>query len=204
MATNQYKALADISVKEHIEKKGGLSYLSWATAWNLLKQVHPDAQRTVYECPETGLNFFTDGTTAYVKVGITVGGLEHIDYLPVLDYKNKPITLDKLNSFDVNKTIQRSTAKAIAMHGLGLSLWIGEDTAMSSAPSEPAAPANAAPQAKALIKLEVGDENWAKVLKYIAANKELGVETIVKNLSVKYKVLAAVKKEIQKAIDDAA
>ena len=57
----------------------------------------------------------------------TVEGEEHIDMLPVMDYRNKSISIDKMTSFDVNKTIQRATAKAIAMHGLGIRLWTGED-----------------------------------------------------------------------------
>ena len=123
---NIFKDLVSISVKDKTEKKGKFSYLSWASAWSMLKIEHPTAQRVVYESEHTGLNFFTDGTTAYVKVGIIIEGMEHIDYLPVMDYRNNSIALAKITSMDVNTTIQRSTAKAIAMHGLGLSLWIGE------------------------------------------------------------------------------
>ena len=91
----------------------------------MLKKAYPNAQRKVYESDHTGLNFFTDGKTCYVKVGIVVNDIEHIDYLPVMDFRNKSITVDKVTSTDVNKAIQRATAKAIAMHGLGLSLWTG-------------------------------------------------------------------------------
>jgi hypothetical protein len=191
MEQSKYEALANISVKSYVEKKGGMDYLSWATAWHLLKQQAPDAQRTVYESEHTGLNYFTDGSTAYVKVGITVDGLEHIDYLPIMDYKNKSIPVDKVTAFDVNKTIQRSTAKAIAMHGLGLSLWTGEDTATTApaAQPEPEKP-------KELISLRVNDDNWDKVIKYVAANKELGIDKIVENLSVKYKVAPMTKKKL--------
>ena len=125
---NIFKQLSAISIKNKTDKKGKFDYLSWATAWNILKSEYPYAQRKVYECQETGLNFFTDGKTAYVKVGITIYEMEHIDYLPVMDYRNNSIPIEKVTSMDVNTAIQRSTAKAIAMHGLGLSLWIGEDT----------------------------------------------------------------------------
>jgi hypothetical protein len=81
----------------------------------------------VYEHEHTGLNYFTDGRTCYVKVGVVANGVEHIDYLPIMDFRNNAIPVDKVNMFDVNKTIQRSTAKAIAMHGIGLALWTGED-----------------------------------------------------------------------------
>ena len=69
---NYFKELASISVKDKTEKKGKFSYLSWASAWSLVKTAHPDAQRKVYESEHTGLNFFTDGRTAYVKVGIII------------------------------------------------------------------------------------------------------------------------------------
>ena len=122
-----FETLSVVDVTPYIEKKGGLDYLSWATAWSLLKGIYPNSTRKIYEHDHTGLNFFTDGQTAYVKVGITVEGEEHIDMLPVMDYRNKSISVDKMSSFDVNKTIQRATAKAIGMHGIGITLWKGED-----------------------------------------------------------------------------
>ena len=128
MKKNIFKELSAISVKDKTEKKGKFSYLSWASAWSMIKTEHPDAQRIVYESEHTGLNFFSDGKTAYVKVGIVINEVEHIDFLPVMDYRNNSILIEKVTSMDVNTAIQRSTAKAIAMHGLGLSLWIGEDT----------------------------------------------------------------------------
>lgn len=198
MEQNQYQTLADISVKSHVEKKGGMEYLSWATAWHLLKQKYPNAQRIVYEDPATGFNFFTDGKTAWVKVGIDVNGLEHIDYLPIMDFKNRAVPIDAVTAFDVNKTIQRSTAKAIAMHGLGLSLWIGEDTSVTATEAQKK-PAEAT--TPTLITLGTTGENWERVLKYIAANKELGLEQIVKNLQVKYKITAATKKKLQAEIE---
>ena len=110
-AKSIYQKLTEISIKSKVERKGNLDYLSWANAWDMLKKEHPTAQRKVYESEHTGLNYFTDGKTAYVKVGITIGDMEHIDYLPVMDYRNNSISLDKVTSTDVNKTIQRSTAK---------------------------------------------------------------------------------------------
>ena len=70
-----FKTLSEVSVKSKVERKGNLDYLSWANAWSLLKQYYPSSQRIVYEDPSTGLNFFTDGRTAYVKVGIIVEAL---------------------------------------------------------------------------------------------------------------------------------
>ena len=62
-----------------------------------------------------------------MKTGVEIVGLEHIEYLPIMDYKNKSIALENVTSFDVNKTIQRSLTKALARHGLGLYLYSGED-----------------------------------------------------------------------------
>ena len=98
---------------------------------------------------------------------------------------------------DVNTAIQRSTAKAIAMHGLGLSLWVGEDIVSQTN--------NTTPVKKQAVTytLNMGDDNWDKVLKYVVANKNIGLEKIVKNLSVKYKISASVKKQISKSLNDA-
>ena len=200
MSKNYLEELAKVPVKDKVEKKGNFDYLSWANAWSLIKLKYPKAQRNVYEDPHTGLNFFTDGKTAYVKVGITINGMEHIDYLPVMDYRNNSITMEKITSMDVNTAIQRSTAKAIAMHGLGLSLWIGEDTIVSTKPVSQAVSKTPTPKTNTKITLDIGDENWSKVLKYIASNKELGLPKIVKNLETKYNIKSVVKKELSKQI----
>lgn len=124
--SNYFEELNKIDVSEKIEKKNNLSYLSWAWAWGELKKRHPTASYTVYENAD-GWNYFTDGRTAWVKTGVTVDGLEHIEYLPVMDFRNKSIPLEQVTSFDVNKTIQRSLTKAVARHGLGLYIYAGED-----------------------------------------------------------------------------
>ena len=89
---------------------------------------------------------------------------------------------------DVNKTIQRSTTKALALHGAGLSLWSGEDLidTVKTAKTPPAK-----------IDLAVNDANWAGVVNYVVANKtKLDLATIVKNLSVKYNLSTSVKKTL--------
>ena len=121
-----FEVLNSINCNAHTEKKNGLTYLSWAWAWAEVKKAYPDASYTVYENSE-GWNYFTDGRTAWVKTGVTIQGLEHIEYLPIMDYKNKSIPLDAVTSFDVNKSIQRSLTKACARHGLGLYIYAGED-----------------------------------------------------------------------------
>lgn len=124
-----FQTLNEINVNDKVEKKNNLSYLSWAWAWGEVKKKYPNAQYKIYEREsEYGpINYFTDGRTAWVKTSVIINELEHIEELPVMDYKNKSITLDKLTSFDVNKAIQRSLTKAIARHGLGLYIYAGED-----------------------------------------------------------------------------
>lgn len=124
--TNYFKTLNEINVNDHTEKKNNLTYLSWAWAWAEVKKIHPDATYTVYENAD-GWNYFTDGKTCWVKTGVTINGIEHIEYLPVMDFRNKSIPLNDVTSFDVNKTIQRSLTKACARHGLGLYIYAGED-----------------------------------------------------------------------------
>ena len=126
MEKNYFAELNAVDVSGKTEKKNGLTYLSWAWAWGELKKLHPDATYTIYE-DANGRFYHTDGKTAWVKTGVTVNGLEHIEYLPVMDFKNKSIPVENITSVDVNKTIQRSLTKAVARHGLGLYVYAGED-----------------------------------------------------------------------------
>lgn len=129
METNQesvFKTLNAINCNDHVEQKNGLTYLSWAWAWAKVKEHYPDATYTVYENKD-GWNYHSDGKTCWVKTGVTINGIEHIEMLPVMDYRNSSIPADKVTSFDVNKAIQRSLTKACARHGLGLYIYAGED-----------------------------------------------------------------------------
>lgn len=135
-----FELLNNINCNEHTEKKNGLTYLNWAWAWAEVKKAYPTAFYTIYE-NANGLNYHTDGRTAWVKTGVTIEGLEHIEYLPVMDYKNQSISVDRLTSFDVNKAIQRSLTKACARHGLGLYIYAGEDLPEADTEQKPAAPA---------------------------------------------------------------
>lgn len=188
---NYYKSLSELPIKRLVEKKGGLDYLSWSNAWDMLKKAYPNAQRKVYESDHTGLNFFTDGKTCYVKVGIVVNDIEHIDYLPVMDFRNKSITVDKVTSTDVNKAIQRATAKAIAMHGLGLSLWTGEDI-----PSQETKKVDT----RGSKKLSVGSDDWAKVEKYVKSRKWKDITEVTNVIGGKYEINATITEELIKLI----
>lgn len=126
MEKSVFETLNAIDCSQHIEKKNGLTYLSWAWAWQILKKHYPAATYTIYE-DAMGRNYHTDGRTCWVKTGVTVDGIEHVEYLPVMDFRNASILVDKVTSFDVNKAIQRSLTKAVARHGLGLYIYAGED-----------------------------------------------------------------------------
>lgn len=189
-----FEQLSALNLSSKVEKRGNLSYLSWATAWAECKKLFPDMTRTVYES-ETGMNYFSDGATAWVKVGVTINGLEYIDYLPVMNHMNKSIPLASLTSFDVNKTIQRSTVKALALHGLALNIYAKEDFPEAT-DGTPAKVAVAKPATK--IALAVGDANWEKVVNYVVDNIGLKSEDVFKNLSKKYELSTEVKNAINK------
>jgi hypothetical protein len=123
---NYFSVLNAINVNDKTENKNGLTYLSWAWAWGEVKKLHPDATYTIYENKD-GWFYHTDGKTCWVKTGVAVNGVEHIEYLPVMDFRNRSIPAEQVTSFDVNKAIQRSLTKAVARHGLGLYIYAGED-----------------------------------------------------------------------------
>jgi hypothetical protein len=138
-----FDTLNSINVNGHTEQKNGLTYLSWAWAWGILLKNYPDSVYTIYENKD-GLNYHTDGRTCWVKTGVTVEGKEYIEYLPIMDFRNKSIPLENVTSMDVNKAIQRSLTKAVARHGLGLYIYAGEDLP-EDAPAVETVPAELAP-----------------------------------------------------------
>ena len=191
-----YEVLSSINVNDKTEKKGNLTYLSWAWAWAEVKKHYPTLTRTIYK-NEMGWNYHTDGRTAWVEVGVTIDGVEHIDNLPIMDFRNKSISADNVTSFEVNKTIQRSTTKALALHGLGLYIYAGED--LPEGEEQKPEPKKTTTTKQYI--LDIGDDNWSKVLLYVAKNKELGLEKIVNQLGRKYKLTTKVKKELNNVIN---
>jgi hypothetical protein len=189
---SKFKELNAINVNKMTEKKGNQTYLSWVYAWQEAMTMCPDMTRKIYK-NDLGWNYHTDGKTAWVEVGITMNGQEHIDNMAIMDAKNNSLPIERVTSFDVNKAIQRSTTKAIALHGLGLYIYGGEDmTAEEKAAKAPAEPA--------IIELVVGDENWAKVMNYLTANKKKGSKFIIDQLSKKYSISEATRSEINKEV----
>lgn len=127
---NYFSQLNDINVSEHIEKKGQFSYLSWPFAVAQLRQADPTATWEVRRFD--GLPYLKSEPGYFVEVAVTVQGITLSQIHPVLDARNKPILAP--NSFDINTSIQRCLVKAIALHGLGLSIYAGEDLAEGGKP----------------------------------------------------------------------
>jgi len=186
-----FKELTSINVRDKVEKKGRFDYLSWAYAWAIVKDKYPSANRTVYESDHTGLNYFTDGNTGYVKVGITINDVEHIDYLHIMGHNNQSLSVDNITSFAVNKTIQRSTVKAIAMHGLGLSLWAGEDLADIS---ETAPKKVTTSEKKPTLKKT--HAKWNDVVNFVKSNKNEPFASTIAKVEQKFTLSVAIKKDL--------
>lgn len=161
MSESVFNQLNQINVNEHVEKKNGLSYLSWAWAWAEVKKLFPNAQYKIYE-RENGCIYWDDGRTAWVKTGVIIEGLEHIEYLPIMDFKNQSIPVEKITSFDVNKAIQRSLTKAVARHGLGLYIYAGEDLPEGGSQEEPTLDENLLKECQ---ELKIDLKNLAAYLK---------------------------------------
>ena len=151
MENKTFAVLNDINVNDKIKTKMGLNYLSWAYAWGELLKAYPDATLNVYnrtietnetittEDKDNGVTrtvvnkstqevpYFTDGRSCFVKVGVSIQGIEYIEYYPIMGLKNDAIPANRVAMTDVNKALQRAFVKACARHGLGLYIYAGED-----------------------------------------------------------------------------
>ena len=138
MSENYFARLSKINVNEHVEKKGQFSYLSWPFAVAQLRQADPSATWEVRRFDS--LPFLRSETGYFVEVAVTVQGVTLSQIHPVLDGKNRPI--GEPTCFDINASIQRALVKAIALHGLGLYIYAGEDLPEGDgeAPAKPAEP----------------------------------------------------------------
>ncbi|HEX3156741.1 MAG TPA: DUF1071 domain-containing protein [Candidatus Angelobacter sp.] len=116
---SSFERLASINVNAKLEKKNGLSYLSWAWAWDQLLRVDPEADFE-YGQPTTHA-----GETVMVYCTVTAFGKKRTAHLPVMDHRNKAIA--QPDAFQINTAMQRCLVKAIGLHGLGLYIYAGED-----------------------------------------------------------------------------
>ena len=122
-----WKQLKSVEIKDMIEKKGKYSYISWAMAWSALCDIYPDATFEKH-CNEQVFPVFKDEQGwCFTKVTVTVKGKSVTEMLRVLNNYNKPIK--NPDSMDVNTSLQRCLAKAVALHGLGVHVYSGEDIA---------------------------------------------------------------------------
>ena len=123
-----WETLSKIDVSKHTEEKNGLTYLSWAWAWGIVKQHYPLArfQKNLFDSTNTKMPYMIDPSGfAFVSVTVFIEDEEQTELLPVLDFANKPVS--NPNSFQVNTALQRCLAKCCAMHGLGHYIYAGED-----------------------------------------------------------------------------
>ncbi len=135
-----FKDLLSLNVNDRVEKKQGLSYLTWSFAWSEFKKVYPEATYKIIKNND-GLPYFIDNTGAMCYTEVTAGDITHEMWLPVMNGANKSMKLEAytyktrsgnkaveaLTMFDVNKTVMRCLVKNLAMFGLGLYIYAGED-----------------------------------------------------------------------------
>ena len=119
-----FEVLRKHNVSKHMEQKGQFNYLSWAYAVEELRKLKPDATWRVIK-DENGYPYTSTPAGHFVEVEVTVDDISLSQIHPVLDHRNQ--TLEQPNAFQINTSIQRCLAKAIALHGLGLYIFRGED-----------------------------------------------------------------------------
>lgn len=158
------KSLLELDVKKHVEKKNGLSYLSWAWAWAEALKADPTATfhvDTFQRADATTVPYMDINGTAMVWVRTTLFGKEMTCFLPVMDHRNKPIP--NPDAFQVNTAIMRCMTKCLALHGLGLNVYAGEDLPMVE--SEPKTEEKPAKTEKPPAKAEGEPGKWQITVK---------------------------------------
>ena len=126
MEKTVFQTLSEIDITSKIKKKNKMDYLPWSSAWDFIKNTYPNAAYRIVKT-ENGCIYHNDGKTCWVETEVTIEDEIQTEVLPVLDYRNQAIGLDKVTSSDVNKSIKRCLVKNLALFGLGLSLWNGEE-----------------------------------------------------------------------------
>jgi hypothetical protein len=220
-----FETLSAINVNDKVEKKSGLTYLSWAWAWGEVKKVYPDAVYSVIQDPSTLKPYFFDEALGYmVMTNVTIQGQTLEMWLPVMDGANKSMkhepytystrygdkSVEQASMFDINKTLMRCLVKNLAMFGLGHYIFAGEDLPESE--SDTIANTTSKPLAKPVIakapkanaeggepakpQLKKDTEEWTKVVKWIGDNKDKTIEDIEKILKSRFVIAPAALKEL--------
>ena len=188
-----FETLSAINVNEKVEKKSGLTYLSWAWAWAEVKKTYPDATYSIVRCPVSQQIYSFDEALGYmVMTNVTIQGQTLEMWLPVMDGANKAMkneaysystrygdkSVEQASMFDINKTLMRCLVKNLAMFGLGHYIFAGEDI----------------PEAKPQLKKD--SEDWDKVVKWIGDNKDKSMEEVEKILKSRFTIAPAALKEL--------
>jgi hypothetical protein len=196
-----FEMLSKINVNKFVEKKNGLTYLSWAYAWSEVKSNCPDA---TYEIGDTE---YDEALGFMCHTSVTIDGETLPMWLPVMDGANKSMKkqaykfttrygekdVAAATTFDINKTIMRCLVKNLAMFGLGIYIFAGDDIPTTETQEEEVKP-------KQLVQLKKGDSNWTKVSAFIKSNKAKGLDALLEQLKTKYTIGSATKTEIQKLL----
>lgn len=165
ISKNYFDELYRVDVSAHIEKKNGFSFVSWPFAVAELRKRHPEATWEVVRFD--GKPYMATDCGYFVEVAVTVDGLRLSQIHPVLDHRNKPV--QQPNSFDINTSIQRCLVKAIALHGLGLCVYAGEDLppdVKAEQQAEAAKPITAEQAAELVALLDKTATDYERFLKY--------------------------------------
>jgi hypothetical protein len=199
-----FEKLSAINVNDRVEKKDGLTYLSWAWAWSEVKKAFPSAT-------------YHPGETTYDEVlgfmchtSVTIDSETLPMWLPVMDSKNKSMkkypyeyetrygvkTVEAATTFDINKTIMRCLVKNLAMFGLGIYIYSGEDLPEAEAAAVAAKKQEAKKDSGELLELVRDSDNWRKVFAYVDANKTIGEKKILQQVGRKYNITDEIKQEI--------
>jgi hypothetical protein len=172
VSDNYFAELAKVNVSAHVEKKGQFSYLSWPFAVQELGKIDPTATWTVER--HNGLPYIETPLGYFVEVSVTCKGVKKSQIHPVLDQRNRPI--EKPDAFHINTSIQRALVKAIALHGLGLYIYAGED--LPDGESAPASPTKAFSDIPAPNHQPVARDVWDTMSKE-QQNKLIDIATLV-------------------------
>lgn len=206
-----FERLSAINVNDKVEKKKDLTYLSWAWAWAEVKKACPDA---TYKMGETECVTVGGETMGFMcHSSVTIEGQTLDMWLPVMDGANKsmkhvPYTystrygdkqVEAATTFDINKTMMRCLVKNLAMFGLGLYIFAGEDLPEDNV--EVVVKPKAVQPTAELLELKLDNPNWSNVVKYVTSNRELGLDKICQQLSRKYKISEEVKLKIASLIN---
>lgn len=209
-----FETLSAINVNSKVEKKNNLTYLSWAWAWAEVVKVYPEATYEVSKYGEPGkeVPYIYDDNLGYMcDTTVTIEGKTLEMWLPVMDGANKsmkanPYTFttrygDKevagATMFDINKTIMRCLVKNLAMFGMAIYIYAGEDMPTSE---EPTPIKKEAPQKSSKLPLAITDKTWVGVAKFCTDNKSLGFKKLTDKIGTKYELSSVVQNEIKKLL----